>query len=91
MDLAIEDDQLALAIGRNGQNVRLASQLTGWHLNVISYSQSLEKKQQDLKTLETTLAEKLNIDTDIATILVTEGFLNVDDVHLAELEMLEKN
>ena len=90
MDVAVREDQLSQAIGRNGQNVRLASQLTGWVLNVMTDKQASEKHEQEAQTVLKTFMAELEIDEDIANILVQEGFSSLEEVAYVPLnEMLE--
>ncbi len=93
MDIAVDEEQLSLAIGRGGQNVRLASELTGWSLNMMSV-QEVEQKQE-AEVLETSgkLVEQLNIDKDVAEILAMEGFTSLEEiafVPVAELLDIEE-
>lgn len=80
MDVAVAEDKLAEAIGRGGQNVRLACQLTGWDLNVMSESEALEKGEVEAQKLQTQFMDQLDVDEDVALILVQEGFSSVDEV-----------
>lgn len=89
MDIAVEDDQLALAIGRGGQNIKLASRLTGWKLNVMSISDSDDKQAQENKESSDKLAVQLGIDSEVANVLIDEGFTNIDDVADADIQVLE--
>jgi N utilization substance protein A len=90
MDIAVREDQLSLAIGRNGQNVRLASQLTGWTLNVMTESQADEKNEAEVLDLLELFISALDIDEDIATILVQEGFSSLEEIAYVPItEMLE--
>jgi N utilization substance protein A len=90
MDVAVREDQLSIAIGRNGQNVRLAAHLTGWTLNVMTESQAEEKHEQEALAVLELLMEQLEIDEDIASILVQEGFSTLEEVAYVPLnEMLE--
>jgi N utilization substance protein A len=90
MDIAVEDGQLSQAIGRNGQNVRLASQLTGWELNVMSASEANEKAESEMGELIQVFMDKLDVDEDVAMILVQEGFSSIDEVaYVDEQEMLD--
>jgi transcription termination/antitermination protein NusA len=90
MDIAVDEEQLSQAIGRGGQNVRLASELTGWELNVMTEAQAEEKSESELKALTTMFHEKLNVDEEVASILVQEGFSSVEEVaYVPEAEMLE--
>lgn len=90
MDIAVDEDQLSQAIGRGGQNVRLASELTGWELNVMTEAQAEEKSESELKALIAMFHEKLNVDEEVAGILVQEGFSSVEEVaYVPVAEMLE--
>jgi N utilization substance protein A len=89
MDVAVEEDQLSQAIGRGGQNVKLASELTGWNLNVMTLAQAEEKSQGEAQKLVETFMEGLDVDSDVATILVEEGFAGMEEVAYVPLsEML---
>lgn len=90
MDIAVEDEQLSQAIGRNGQNVRLASQLTGWELNVMSASDADEKAESEMATLIQSFMDELGVDEDVALILGQEGFSSLEEVaYVPEQEMLD--
>ncbi|MDX1443537.1 MAG: transcription termination factor NusA [Gammaproteobacteria bacterium] len=90
MDIAVEEDKLSLAIGRGGQNIRLASQLSGWELNVMSESQAEEKTEKELRELQQMFMEQLDVDEEVAVILVQEGFSSVEEVaYVPESELLE--
>ncbi|MDD5036535.1 MAG: transcription termination factor NusA [Methylococcaceae bacterium] len=90
MDVAVADENLSQAIGRGGQNVRLASELTGWDLNVMSASQAEEKNELEAKKLLQSFVEQMNIDEEIAEILVREGFSSVEELaYVPAKEMLE--
>lgn len=80
MDLAVAEDQLSQAIGRAGQNVRLASQLTGWVLNVMDETQAEEKSEAEAADLQKLFIEHLDVDQEIAAILVQEGFSSIEEV-----------
>ncbi|HIP53454.1 MAG TPA: transcription termination/antitermination protein NusA, partial [Chromatiales bacterium] len=80
MDVAVTEENLSQAIGRGGQNVRLASQLTGWELNVMSEEQLVEKSEEEAKSIIETFKEQLDVDEDIASILVQEGFSTIDEI-----------
>ncbi len=86
MDIIVQEDQLAQAIGRNGQNVQLASKLTGWILNVMTPAEA-EQKDKD-KTVDSTkvFTENLDVDKDLADVLVQEGFTSLEDVAYAPVE-----
>ncbi len=90
MDIAVEEAQLAQAIGRNGQNVRLATELTGWNLNVMSESQAEEKSEEEAQALVKLFMEQLDVDEEVAVILVQEGFSSIEEVAYVPVhEMLE--
>jgi N utilization substance protein A len=90
MNIAVDDDQLSQAIGRGGQNVRLASDLTGWELNVMSESQAAERTEAELEAAQKLFMEQLDVDEEVATILVQEGYSSVEEVAYVPLnEMLE--
>jgi len=89
MDVAVKEDQLSQAIGRGGQNVRLASQLTGWELNVMTDTQAEEKTEAEVERLSAMFMDQLNVDEEVATILAQEGFSSIEDVaYLPTQEML---
>jgi N utilization substance protein A len=89
MDVAVNEENLSQAIGRGGQNVRLASQLTGWELNVMSEEDAAAKSEQEARRLVETFMEQLGVDEDVAAVLVEEGFSTVDEVAYVPLaEML---
>jgi len=90
MDLAVEEDNLAQAIGRNGQNIRLASQLTGWNLNVMTVAELQEKHQAEDKKVITSFTDALDIDESFAQVLVQEGFTSLEEIAYVPLaELLE--
>ena len=80
MDLAVAEDKLAQAIGRGGQNVRLASRMTGWQLNVMTQDQVTTKSEGEQAAARALFQEKLEVDEEIANILVTEGFSTVEEI-----------
>jgi N utilization substance protein A len=91
MDVAVKEENLSQAIGRGGQNVRLASQLTGWNLNVMNEEEASAKSEQEAQRLIESFMEQLGIDEDVAGILVDEGFSSVDEiayVPLAEMQAI---
>ena len=93
MDIAVAEDNLSKAIGRGGQNVRLASQLTGWELNVMSSEEAEQKSQDESNRLTTLFSKNLNVDEEVADILVQEGFASLDEVAyvpVAELTRIEE-
>jgi len=90
MDLAVNSDNLSQAIGRGGQNVRLATQLTGWELNVIDASKAEENNEAETNKIVRLFVEQLDVDEDIALILVEEGFNTVEEIaYVPVSEMLE--
>jgi len=90
MDIAVEEGNLAMAIGRNGQNIRLASQLTGWELNVMTVDDMNEKHQAENDKVLNLFTEKLDIDDDFATMLVEEGFSSLEEIaYVPVSEMLD--
>ncbi|EKD53720.1 MAG: hypothetical protein ACD_60C00160G0042 [uncultured bacterium] len=90
MDIAVKEEQLSQAIGRNGQNVRLASELTGWRLNVMTEGQAKEKSAAEEKDMLQLFKEKLSVDDDIASVLAEEGFTSLEEIAYVPLqEMLE--
>ena len=93
MDIAVAEDNLSKAIGRGGQNVRLASQLSGWELNVMSEAQATQKTEAEAQTLQKLFMEQLDVDADVAAILVQEGFSSIEEiayVPTAELLSIEE-
>ena len=80
MDVVVSDSQLSQAIGRSGQNVRLASQLTEWNLNILTSEQREEKNQQEAKEHAEKLCDLLNVDTAVASVLVENGFKTLEDI-----------
>lgn len=88
MDVAVAADNLAQAIGRGGQNVRLASELTGWNINVMSVDEIQAKQQEEAGSTIEQFMERLDIDEDVATVLVEEGFSTLEEVAYVPLEEL---
>ncbi len=80
MDIAVTEDRLSQAIGRGGQNVRLASELTGWRLNVMSEQQATERSEEEAGKLREMFKAHLDVDDDIASVLVQEGFSTIEEV-----------
>lgn len=90
MEVAVDEDQLAIAIGRGGQNVRLASQLCGWQINVMSQEESAAKHEKESHAVLSLFTEKLDVDEEVAQILMEEGFTNLEEVaYVPAAEMLE--
>jgi N utilization substance protein A len=89
MDIAVAEDKLSLAIGRGGQNIRLASQLTGWELNVMTEAQAAEKSDAEAQQVQQQFMDSLDVDEEVAAILVQEGFTTLDEVaYVDEQELL---
>jgi len=86
MDVAVEEENLAQAIGRSGQNVRLSSELTGWTINVMSVAEAAEKQLQETSGFVEMFVAKLDVDEDIAEILVSEGFTSLEEIAYVPLE-----
>ena len=90
MDVVVEEENLAQAIGRSGQNVRLASELTGWELNIMTVEESSQKNEQEFSKIRDEFMNKLDVDEEVADILVQEGFNTLEEVAYVPLEeMLE--
>ncbi len=93
MDIAVAEDKLSQAIGRGGQNIRLASELTGWELNVMSEAAAEEKSESEARSIVEVFMKQLDVDEDVALILVQEGFLTIEEiayVPAAELLAIEE-
>ena len=86
MDIAVEDEQLSQAIGRGGQNVRLASELTGWTINVMTESQLAEKAEVEGQAAQQLFMSQLDVDEEFANILVQEGFTSIEEIAYVPLE-----
>jgi N utilization substance protein A len=80
MDIAVSEEKLSQAIGRGGQNIRLASQLTGWDLNVMNETEAEAKSESEARTLVENFMKQLDVDADVASILVQEGFSTVEEI-----------
>lgn len=90
MDIAVDEEKLSQAIGRGGQNVRLASELTGWQLNVLDQAEAERKSEEEAGKAVTLFMEKLDIDDEVAEILVSEGFTSLEEVaYVPVQEMLD--
>ena len=90
MDVVVDEANLAIAIGRSGQNVRLASELTGWTINLKNEAESEKKHQDESAGIRTTFIEKLDVDEEVADILIQEGFSSLEEVAYVPInEMLE--
>ena len=93
MDIAVEEDKLSQAIGRGGQNIRLASELTGWELNVMTAADAEEKSESEMKELIALFSKQLDVDEEVSLILVQEGFSTIEEVAYvpaAELVAIEE-
>lgn len=88
IEVVVPDDQLSLAIGRRGQNVRLASQLTGWDIDILTEGEESERRQEEFNALSKLFAEALDVDDVIAHLLVTEGFSSIEEVAFVPVEDL---
>ncbi len=89
MDVAVAEDKLSQAIGRGGQNVRLASKLSGWQLNVMTQDQIQQKSETEQEAARALFIEKLEVDVEIASILVQEGFSSIEEIaYVPESELL---
>ena len=80
MDVVVDEENLAVAIGRNGQNVRLASELTGWTINLMTEQDAQKKNEEESAILRALFMEKLDVDQDVADILIQEGFATLEEV-----------
>jgi len=89
MDVAVKEENLSQAIGRGGQNVRLAGQLTGWDLNVMSEEAAAAKSEEEGKRLVSSFMEQLNVDENVAAVLAEEGFTTLDEVAYVPVEELQ--
>ncbi|MBS0500064.1 MAG: transcription termination/antitermination protein NusA [Burkholderiaceae bacterium] len=90
MDVVVDEENLAIAIGRGGQNVRLASDLTGWKINIMDAAESAQKQAEETTSLRKLFMEKLDVDEEIADMLIAEGFTNLEEVAYVPIqEMLD--
>ena len=90
MDVVVDEENLAIAIGRGGQNVRLASDLTGWKINIMDAAESAQKQANESDTARKLFMEKLDVDEEIADILINEGFTSLEEVAYVPIsELLE--
>ncbi len=86
MDIAVEEENLAQAIGRNGQNVRLSSQLTGWTINVMSEEEAADKQQQEASSFKEMFMQQLDVEDDVGEVLVQEGFTSLEEIAYVPLD-----
>ena len=90
MDVVVDEENLAIAIGRSGQNVRLASELTGWTLNLMTKEESEKKQQEEGKSIKDLFMEKIDVDEEVADILIQEGFSTLEEIAYVPItEMME--
>jgi len=90
MDVVVDEENLAIAIGRSGQNVRLASELTGWTINLMTEEESATKQEQETSGVRAIFMERLDIDDEVANILIQEGFSSLEEIAYVPIqEMLE--
>ncbi len=90
MDVVVDEENLAIAIGRGGQNVRLASELTGWRINIMTAEESAAKQAEESDSIRKLFVDKLDVDAEVADILIAEGFTSLEEVAYVPLqEMLE--
>jgi N utilization substance protein A len=90
MDVVVDEENLAIAIGRSGQNVRLASELTGWTINLMTEQDAQKKNEEESASVRSLFMEKLDVDEDIANILIQEGFSSLEEVAYVPIqEMLD--
>jgi N utilization substance protein A len=97
MDIAVDEDKLSQAIGRGGQNIRLASELTGWELNVMTATDAEQKSESEIRTVIELFSKQLDVDEEVALILVQEGFSTIEEVayvptsELVEIEEFDED
>jgi len=90
MDIAVEEDKLSQAIGRGGQNIRLASELSGWELNVMTAADAEQKSESEMKDLIALFSKQLDVDEEVSLILVQEGFSTIEEVaYVPAAELVE--
>jgi len=90
MDIVVDEENLAQAIGRTGQNVRLASELTGWELNLMTLEESQKKSEEEAARVKTMFMEKLDVDEEVAEILVQEGFNTLEEVAYVPISEMQE-
>jgi transcription termination/antitermination protein NusA len=90
MDVVVDEDNLAIAIGRSGQNVRLASELTGWQINIMTAEESAEKQEGEQTGIRAMFMKRLDVDEEVANILIGEGFSSLEEIaYVPVAELLE--
>jgi N utilization substance protein A len=90
MDIVVDEENLAQAIGRTGQNVRLASELTGWEINIMTMEESQKKSEEDATRVRTLFMDKLDVDEEVAEILVQEGFNTLEEVAYVPISEMQE-
>jgi N utilization substance protein A len=90
MDVVVDEENLAVAIGRSGQNVRLASELTGWQINLMTEEESTKKQQEESGRVKAHFMEKLDVDEEVANILIEEGFSTLEEIAYVPINELNE-
>ncbi|WP_291015193.1 transcription termination factor NusA [Hydrogenophaga sp.] len=90
MDVVVDEENLAIAIGRGGQNVRLASELTGWRINIMTADESAQKQAEEAEGIRAVFMAKLDVDQEIADILIEEGFTSLEEVAYVPLQEMQE-
>jgi N utilization substance protein A len=90
MDVVVDEENLAIAIGRSGQNVRLASELTGWQINLMTEEESSKKQQEESGRIKSHFMEKLDVDEEVANILIEEGFSTMEEIAYVPINELNE-
>src|SRR5688500_7829204 len=90
MDVVVDEENLAVAIGRSGQNVRLASELTGWQINLMTEEESTQKQQEESGRIKQHFMEKLDVDEEVANILIEEGFSTMEEIAYVPINELNE-
>jgi len=90
MDVVVDEENLAIAIGRGGQNVRLASDLTGWKINIMDANESAQKQAEETSGMRELFMEKLDVDQEIADILIAEGFTSLEEVAYVPIQEMQE-
>jgi len=90
MDIVVDEENLAQAIGRTGQNVRLASELTGWELNIMTQEESQKKTEEEAARIKAMFMEKLDVDEEVANILIEEGFSTLEEIAYVPINELNE-
>jgi len=88
MDVVVDEDNLAIAIGRSGQNVRLASELTGWQINIMTPEESQVRQDEERRALRQVFISKLDVDEEVADILISEGFTGLEEIAYVPIQEL---